>query len=359
MTTADHSNNFDAVRIAAALMVLVDHQFPLTGTVESFSIWHRSLGEIAVEIFFAVSGFLVAQSWQRDPHVLRFLAKRVLRIWPGLSVMLLLSVFVVGLSLTSLPAVSYLSDSRTWRYLVTNLAMHPSYLLPGVFHDNPYPAVNGSLWTLPYEVRWYLILLALGVLTVLRRTWLIALIWAVVYGNYFFVYGIDARIDSHGDHRYAAELGAFFLAGTVLHGLGPWWQRHRWRLACAAGLAALCLAWFGDYMAGAGLFVPCMILAIGTSSTPMVRRAGRFGDPSYGIYIYAFLVQQCVVAWSENRLGYFGALPISLCATVLLAYLSWHLVERPCMSLKGWFGRPPLRGGKLAASGSTASSTAR
>jgi peptidoglycan/LPS O-acetylase OafA/YrhL len=112
-------------------------------------------------------------------------------------------------------------------------------------------------------------------------------------------------------------------------------------------------------MAGAALFVPCMTLAIGTSSTPVVRRAGRFGDPSYGIYIYAFLVQQCVVAGSENRLGYFGALPISLFVTVLFAYLSWHLVERPCMRLKGWFGRPPLRGGKLVASGSTASSTAR
>ena len=357
MTTSQHNNNFDLLRIMAAVTVLFDHQFPITGVSESVLIWHRSLGELAVEIFFAVSGFLVAQSWQLDPHAGRFAAKRVLRIWPGLLVMLLVTVLIAGPLLSSMPAAQYFGDGSTWRYLADNSTLHTAYRLPGVFGSNPYPnAVNGSLWTLPYEMRWYLILLVLGLCTFLGRAWLIVLIWAVVYINYFFRYGIDTQLKQHGDHHYAAELGCFFLAGTMLHSLGAWWMRYRWAVAAAAGAVGFILAADSYFMAAAALFVPPLCLAFGTSSTPILRRAGRYGDPSYGIYIYAFLVQQSVTSLTQNRLGYWGALPISLVTTVVLGYVSWHLVERPGLRIKKWFGRPLHRGGKLTASQSDAAS---
>jgi peptidoglycan/LPS O-acetylase OafA/YrhL len=356
----EHNNNFDALRIFAAILVLFDHQFPITRTQEPFFIMHRSFGELAVEIFFCVSGYLVAQSWQLDPHALRFAVKRVLRIWPGLTVMLVISVMVLGPMLSSLPPSDYFGDGSTWSYLFGNFLMRPDYVLPGVFADNPYPhAVNGSLWTLPYEIRWYLILLALGLLTALRRRWLISLIWVAIYVNYFFAYRIDQRVTLHGEHHYAAELGIFFMGGVLLHSFDENWRRHRFGWFACAAAGTLLLTYFGFFMAALALAVPVLAIAFGSASTRFLRRAGRFGDPSYGIYIYAFLVQQTVTALTQNRFGYFGALAISLSITVMLGYLSWHLVERPSLRIKHWFGPRLPRGSKLTSPNSSVVDTTR
>jgi peptidoglycan/LPS O-acetylase OafA/YrhL len=148
------SNNFDFVRLLAAGIVLCGHQFAVCLRPEPLSFGLITLGTLGVLIFFSISGYLVAQSWDRDPHVLRFTIKRFLRIWPGLAVVTFVAAFIVGPAVTSLSLRDYFSSSITWDYF-SQFYLNIEYALPGVFERNPISAVNSSLWTIPIEVSWY------------------------------------------------------------------------------------------------------------------------------------------------------------------------------------------------------------
>ena len=140
-----HANNFDALRIAAALTVLAVHQRALMGQPEPGILGIATWAGVAVWVFFVISGYLVAQSWFADPQVLRFAQRRVLRIWPALTAVVLLSVLVVGPWMTSLPLQEYWRHDATWAYL-RMLAMETRHILPGVFDQAPgSTSVNGSL----------------------------------------------------------------------------------------------------------------------------------------------------------------------------------------------------------------------
>lgn len=180
-------NNFEFLRIFAALAVLISHHFPLSNLGEPSIPGVISLGGVAVMIFFSISGFLVTQSWLSDRNAFRFLLRRFLRIWPALTMVVFLSVFVLGPILSSLSISEYFLHKATWDYL-KNILMKIHFLLPGVFTDKPGgAAVNGSLWTIPFEVRCYIALGILGALTLLRsRRWVFA--W-----GFIFSYGISAK----------------------------------------------------------------------------------------------------------------------------------------------------------------------
>ena len=162
--TQGRDNNFNLIRIMAALAVLVTHSFALaigTGAAEPFrDSLGMTMGTIAVDIFFVTSGFLVTGSLLTRHSALEFLWARTLRVFPALLVMLLLTVFGLGPLVTSWPLSAYLTDAGTYGYLLkcATLVSGVQYNLPGVFADNPFKsAVNGSLWSLPYEIRMYAI----------------------------------------------------------------------------------------------------------------------------------------------------------------------------------------------------------
>lgn len=113
---ARQDNNFDFIRLLAATMVLVSHQYAIGGFPEPVLLGD-GLGGLSVKVFFAISGYLVAESWFRDPSLWRFLARRVLRIWPGLIVMVLLTILVLGPIVTTWSIRDYLASSQTWAYL--------------------------------------------------------------------------------------------------------------------------------------------------------------------------------------------------------------------------------------------------
>lgn len=162
---AGKDNNLNLLRALAALSVLLSHSFALSSgspaTEPLRSLIGMTPGSIAVDVFFVISGFLVTASICRSQSLIDFVAARFLRIFPGLFVMLVLSVFGLGLAMTTLSPKAYLSSSATYSYFAWCLTLFRGvkYELPGVFEANPYRlAVNGSLWTLPYEVRMYAIL---------------------------------------------------------------------------------------------------------------------------------------------------------------------------------------------------------
>lgn len=157
-------NNLNLLRITAASAVLVAHCFPLalgSGVRDPLEWTGLSLGSLAVDVFFIASGFLVSASLLRTRSVIDFLWARALRIFPGLVVMLVLTVSVLGPLFSSLPLLRYLNSGQTYRYLVYNATLLGDirYELPGVFLQTPFErVVNGSLWTLPFELNMYLIL---------------------------------------------------------------------------------------------------------------------------------------------------------------------------------------------------------
>lgn len=312
----------------AALLVLVSHTFALTGQPEPSPVSFQSLGGLGVLIFFVISGYLVASSWDRDPHAFRFAARRFLRIWPAWIVVTILSALVLGPAVSTLPAGEYFANSETWKYF-TQLVFVEQFHLPGVFENNPFPrAVNGSLWTLPIEARMYALLLIAGLATLLRWRWVcLAAILALAAYIFFF-----QHVET--DHKFVKEFGVFFGAGTCAYLFRDLWQSRVSFVLAVLLLVALVL-WLTGYQY-AGLFMagPLALLACGLKSWPVINRFGRFGDISYGLYIYAFPVQQTVVQVTGNGLSPIAIGMISLIITCILAFLSCHLIERPAMKFK-------------------------
>lgn len=337
----EHYNNFDFVRLSAALAVLCSHQLALSMHPEPRPFGLMTLGTLAVLVFFSLSGYLVMQSWERDPDWRRFLVKRALRIWPGLAVVTLLAVLLIGPLMSTLSLRDYFAEGLTWTYL-KQLYLDIQFRLPGLFTHNAWPVVNGSLWTIPIEARWYLMLLLAGVLGLLRparRGWaaLALLAYAVYLYGIFDVQHNPRAMFMQPD--FGCEYGSFFCYGAMLYLWRDVWRPRRALTALVLAALAAVLATCGYGYAALFVLLPFVVLCIGTAATPVLRRAGRFGDLSYGIYIYAYLMQQVVLALTGPKLSYLGGLAISGSVTLCCALLSWHLVEKPALR---WKPRAPL-----------------
>jgi len=329
-------NNFDFIRLLAAAMVLCSHQFALLGRPEPRPFGLLRLGTLGVLVFFSVSGYLVAQSWDRDPHPARFIARRVLRVWPALATVILLTVFCVGPTYSTWSPADYFSSTESWRYL-RQLYFQVELYLPGVFEANPIRVVNGSLWTIPIEVGWYGALMVAGLCGLLRRRARYVML-VVVAAYAFYIYGVfDIQHNPRAGYlqpAFGREYGSFFCYGVVLHSWQHVWRKHpAWTALTLSVLAGVLVALDHGY-AALYVLLPVTVIAVGEMSTPFLRQAGRYGDFSYGVYIYAFMVQQMVIVGLGIHRSYPMMLAASVAATLMCACLSWHLIERPALSLK-------------------------
>ena len=346
---ADHSDNaFDFLRFVAAFAVLFSHSFALLGLWEPFLIFGFPAANIGVYVFFVISGFLVCESWDRDPSLARFAARRGLRLLPGLFVAVCFTVFIIGPLMTTLTVMQYFGAAGTWAYLLSNASLSVGqYALPGVFETNPYPAaVNGSLWTLRYEALLYIMLAVFGATT--RRRYLrwacltllslFALGWCVSKTLGVDAYAIGLPFITHigidFDWVYLALFGTFFFAGSSLYVF-----RHRVRLSISVALILALPCMFASNTFWATLFLwaflPYATLVFAYRAPAIFRRFGKRGDLSYGIYVYAFPVQQVVCYFVlKTGAGWFPAFAVSSMATVILAGLSWHYVERRALDWK-------------------------
>jgi peptidoglycan/LPS O-acetylase OafA/YrhL len=325
------ANNFDAIRLFAALLVLVSHQFFLLGRSQP-SPTGNTLGELAVMIFFAISGYLVSESWYRDPHLVRFLMRRLLRLWPALAVATL-AIVLAGAAVTRLPLYEYLGK-ETWHFIAHNLQLRVAYLLPGVF-DGPggkaMSAVNGSWWTIALEAKCYLYLAVLGLIG-LRRRWCSVLVLAAVV--HLYVQALPGHPQSDPIGSLKLLYTGFFMTGVCARQFREELFRHRVpALAIGLALFALCLSTGQRGLAQWIVLAPLTLVA-GSWSTPGLRQAGRWGDLSYGIYLYAYFVQQLTVRLWPGTPGLVGSTLVAMGGTVTVAWCSWNLVEAPALALK-------------------------
>ena len=331
----ERQNNFDALRLLAATAVIFSHSFLLSQDRQDneplmlLSGGQTVLGVVGVFVFFVISGFLVTQSFESTGSPLRFVAKRALRIYPGYAVCLLLATLLLGPLFTTLPLGDYLASSGTWDFLLSNLAMNVEHnRLPGLSFTG-YDIggiVDGPLWSLPCEMVMYLLVLALGVLRLLRLAALLPLLALGLACLWFDTAQSAWFIGSVG------WLTGFFVAGMILYKLRGAGIFNRWGMLLAlAGLLAslplhlfiLLFPLFGGYL------VIALALAPGLPVIP----ATRFGDLSYGLYIYGWPVQQTLLHLSGG-LAWWQLFPLALALAGALAWLSWHLVEQPALRLK-------------------------
>lgn len=336
----NRENNFDVMRIVAAVVVIFGHAHPLSSQPDPVLLGN-SVQSVAVKIFFVVSGFLVAKSWWSDPHLGRFLVRRGLRLFPALFVLLALTVLVLGPVFTTLPIQEYAASGSTARYFLHNLVLYPVYALPGVFAHNPYPgAVNGSLWSLPVEVSMYLLLPVIATFAMLAKSRAvfvaIATIGIALSLYYLQVVPAENQLVWWGTgSRSVADVGPYFFLGAIIavtpleRMLNPGFALF---LVGIAALFQLPHYWMQQLVLM--VVLPYVVLSFSTIATPYLSRAGRFGDPSYGIYLYGFPVQQALFAVGGSSMGPLENTAFAVPIVVVLAYLSWHAIEKRALSFK-------------------------
>ena len=339
-------NNFNALRLIAATMVLVSHCFTLTGRTEPLgSLSGQTMGEVGVSIFFAISGFLIAKSWSTDPAPRRYALKRALRLLPALVVAVLVTALIVGAAVTTLSPASYFANAGVYRYIAENSVLDTiNGRLPGVFVHNVYPAaVNGSLWTLPVEAIAYVGAAVLGVVGALNRRWMLAVMSFAV----LFVVSTPIVTSSSlqlpgaaaGDLGDVLYLGALFNAGVLLY---VFRDRVVLRWDIAAGLLILWIAASGTewVRAAAIIAIPYLALILAYRTPRSVSVITRPGDLSYGIYVYAFPAQQVAAYAFGPKLGPFAMFGVVAVPVYAVAFLSWRLIEAPALRLKPRAARP-------------------
>ena len=324
-------NNFDPMRLLAALAVVFSHAFPITCGSDDCEPLHRfskgqtTIGTIAVGIFFVISGFLITRSFELGgrnlPGALRFVRARVLRIFPALFVILLLLSFVLGPILSTFSIREYFSHSQVLSFFLVNaslISFHDG--LPGVFSHNPFPnSVDGSLWTLRYEVRCYALIFVLGISRLITSS-VLAILFLAALGVFAFL----------GHESWF--LTAFFLGGAFLY-VRPLPLDGRIAMVCIAVI--ILSLYVGGFQMIAPIFGTYLVIWLALSDSVRLPRLAKYGDYSYGVYIYAFPVQQMVAQFMAASGVWYWNVLISGPISTILGVFSWILIERPALALKG------------------------
>lgn len=326
------ANGFTPVRLLLALAVVVSHGFSITtGRIEDeplFRLTGFTLGEHAVNGFFAVSGLLVTMSfWRRSLR--DYLLARLLRILPALAVAALAVAILLGPALTTRSLAIYLGDPETWRFVAETLRFKSNGRLPGVFDDNPFRTPIPTVWTLRYEVLFYAGLVVCGVLG-LRRVRMAAPILAG--GLFVALIAIEtAWPDASKATRTTFRLAFLFAAGGSLY---LWRDRVPLSAAGAGALALLAVATARLPVYPAVLFAAEAYGVIWLSLSPGLVQFGDWrNDLSYGVYLYGWPIQQAFRQLLPGA-GSVELLVPALFVTLVVAFASWRLVEKPALALK-------------------------
>jgi peptidoglycan/LPS O-acetylase OafA/YrhL len=329
-----HPLGFDYLRLTLALSVVAFHSFATThDIVADHALWEspwRAPLRLLLPMFFALSGFLVAGSLVRSAGLIDFLVRRALRIGPALLTEIALSALVLGPLLTALPLRLYFSDRAFFVYFL-NAVGDVHFGLPGLFLHNPRAGlVNGSLWTLPYEGLCYLVLAALAMVGAARRPRLM-LGMAVALSLAF-----SLRAFANAAIVWAPP-GSLLLL-SFLAGLALFLNRDRvamiGSLGALAGLATLVLLSFDRLMFLAALPLAYCTVCLGLTRPP--RTIAVRGDYSYGVYLFAYPIQQACVLLLPGLRSVFGIFLIAAPLSLAYAAFSWRCIECPVLARKRW-----------------------
>lgn len=333
--TNDRNNNFDLIRLIAAVAVIFSHAFPLSmitkDNINEFeplyilSGGQVTIGNLSVFIFFVVSGFLITQSFERTSSNLNYFVSRIVRIFPGLMIVVLITAFVLGPLVTDLSLNSYFSNFNTYTYLQTGIGLIGNQLgLPGVFLNNNYPIqVNGSLWSLKYELLFYIAVVIFGILNLLNKRFM----------PYILSFPIILLILNFPIGEKYILTFSFFAAGMTLYIF-----RDKIPLnlhLASASCVILLISFFTAYFVVLSvIFGSYLIIYLSFYQKYKFPHVTKYGDFSYGLYIYAWPVQQTIILLNNGHMNPYINFLISFPITLVIAYMSWHLIEKPSLKYK-------------------------
>lgn len=349
---------FDFLRVALSLAILFTHSFLIAeGERRQFAgpilgVFHNSL----VPMFFTLSGFLITGSALRL-RLGDFLLNRAMRILPALAVDICVSALIIGPIFTTVSFAQYVNDYE-FRAYFANIFGIIHFVLPGVFVDNPFPlTVNGSLWTVPYEIGCYAIMSALIISGLIKRPWwtlLAALILSscVTLSAYTtfdaFIASTDKGIIFTTLYHFIGKLGLglyiFFSLGAVaflFRGFIPF----SGKVAVASVVLLIGVAIVfptADDVIRAPMIV-YMTIFIGLSRLPKLPIYSN-GDYSYGIYLYGYPLQQALVAWFPSLTSPWLHFAASVPIATFVAMGSWHFIEKPILGLRRKFSFTARKG---------------
>lgn len=335
MASYRYENNFDLLRLTSALVIIISHAYALQIGYESMYRFDPMIffGTTALATLFVTSGYLISLSWISQPDPKRFMWKRILRVFPGLIPAVIFTLFVIGPIATSLSFSDYFMALFTPISLMS-LPFFNNGACIGLFDQNPVTFVNASLWTIPVEFGMYILVALLGVIGIFRKKSILLglilinfLMWILVYSD-----------PSLSKIRFAL----YFLIGAYL---GIHHSTHRYRPAVACLLVGLLVVAVSSpfYEFVALVAVPYLVLCVAHLRIPTLNRFGEKGDFSYGVYIYAYPIQQTLIVLLGPALPLWLFCLLSIGLTFPLAYLSWNFIEKKALALK----QIPLAAGRF------------
>lgn len=298
---------------------------------------------LAVKGFFVISGFLIYKSASRSNSLIHFAKKRILRIYPALVTVVVLSALLLGYWQSDLSFKGYYLHPRPWTYMVGNIQLFLSEYKPVSIHDvfasNPYPSIfNGSLWTIPFEVLFY-VFTSIFCMIKKQRTkqfviagLLISLYLLRIFAYPYFLTQPLAIPHTHFAFHLLVDLGLFYTMGMFLACLPiapSLLSRNKWIIVVSILLVCMWLAFhFSIYEQMQYLIVPMLVISVCINSSALARgfESLRLGDLSYGVYLWGFPIQQTLAHLGFDNLYVLMALSIPL--AYLAGYLSWNLVEK-------------------------------
>lgn len=332
------ANSLNFIRLSLATAVIIAHTGPLTGVHADFLGIPSSrvdlIGGWAVNMFFAISGFLIAHSAQRGTAA-GYLKRRALRIFPGYWVSILFVVFLCApISVATGHTEESFSIKSAGGYIFRNFDLfNLQYPLFGGPIGIPYSHTwNGSAWTLGFEFLGYLALIPLFYIPFVRRNtkWIVPAIYTILLLGYPFF----ALIGKEPNHftEYILRLHAYFFAGVLLYLFG---KRIPFNATLGVCLTIVgCVAWIASPSEVARyIHIPAAYGILALSAVIKTRWCSK-NDISYGIYIYAFPVQILLAIFGSASLGWILNFVLTFAITIGLAWLSWLYVEKPALALK-------------------------
>jgi peptidoglycan/LPS O-acetylase OafA/YrhL len=346
-------NNFDFIRFVLAASVILCHSYVMYyGTAnfltkEPFLVWSHgqvSIGSMAVDFFFIISGFLIVKSFESSDSTINYLTKRVLRIYPGFITAFTLSILIAGfigtgLSFNWMNYRPYIANLHKKNELIHLFTLQNPYQY-SFFKTSPEKGLNLSLWTIQFEFACYLLVPLFALAGLFKKRWWLLtaflcmyLVFTLQLNGYIFPY-IDKQHLWFGNPFFLPRFITYFLAGACCYYYRSSIVRNNLIAVLASIAIVISFSWIkciDEVLPFAGTY---LLFFIAYHRRIPFGNFARYGDFSYGVYLYAWPVQQVLVYFFYSSLNPWILFFSAFCITTMLAFCSWHLVEKPFLKLK-------------------------
>ena len=339
-------NNFNFIRLIASIMVVFSHSFYIFSKqskdpLHVISGGVYTFGNVGVYIFLIVSGYLISQSIQNSTSIINFIWRRIIRIFPALWVMILISVFFLGPLITNDSIYNYFESKGNYQFLKNLFLFIPNnFKIPSVFNLNPIGTFNGCLWTIAYEVFFYILLVVVFMSSlfkfrfILLFQWLLFVIIQFYLGDKIYIYSYTSPLLLNLNIEHCFRLLIFFESGVIIYLFKDIFDSKHFIFKYLI-LSFLTCVFFQVSNLTIDLILPPFIIYFSISNNKF-SFVEKYGDYSYGIYLYGYIVQQFIVSRKIEFMNEYFLFLFSIISTLVLAYFSWNYIEKPSLKLKNF-----------------------